>query len=544
MSAEGRPLAVLTEESEQQLQRLRRGLKRAAGFAFYVVVARDMGRVEVLRRLRAWSGVGGVPVLRFFPEGVEGVRAVEAFLAAKDEEHTLGGAVIADGGALIDVEEGNALAALNVARDVLDKMIRGPLLLVLSPEREGDLARRAPDLFDVRAGTVTVEAGAVEAGAVDVETLGRRDKGGARSVAELQVEAVRLRALAESEDPPLGALVDAWVRLGGKFLKQGEIGEAREAAKRAQRLAELGGYRSGVAKGMALEGDVLAYMGELDKAQDWYEKSLAMKEELRDRRGMAVSYHQLGMVVQDRGELDKAQDWYEKSLAIKEELGNRHGMASTYHQLGWVAHLRGEVDKAQDLYERSLAIKEELGNRPGMASTYHHLAMVAHDRGGLDKAQTWYEKSLAIKEELGNRPGMAITYHQLGIVAQDRGKLDKAQAWYEKSLAITESLGTRPGMAVTYLALGILAEHRNDAPQALYWMVRAVALFPDFPHRMTRTAPEDLARLTAALGLPALEASWQRVTGEPLPAAVRAYVDRALGEQAGPGAPSRHPGVQ
>ena len=84
-------------------------------------------------------------------------------------------------------------------------------------------------------------------------------------MAELQVEAVRLRVLAEDEAPPLGALADAWVRLGARFLDQGEIGEAREAAKTAQQLAELGGYRRGVAKGMGLEGEVPGATEEVQK---------------------------------------------------------------------------------------------------------------------------------------------------------------------------------------------------------------------------------------------------------------------------------------
>jgi hypothetical protein len=98
MSTDDRPLAILTEESEHQLTVLRRGMKRAAGFAFYVVVTKDLGRVELLRRLRTWSGAGGVPELRFFPEGEEGAHAIDAFLGAKDEARALAGAVITERG--------------------------------------------------------------------------------------------------------------------------------------------------------------------------------------------------------------------------------------------------------------------------------------------------------------------------------------------------------------------------------------------------------------------------------------------------------------
>jgi hypothetical protein len=64
---------------------------------------------------------------------------------------------------------------------------------------------------------------------------------------------------------------------------------------------------------------------------------------------------------------------------------------------------------------------------------------------------------------------------------------------------------------------------------ALDWMVRTIALFPEFPHPMTAPAPHNLAILIiAALGLPALEASWQRVTGAPLPAPMHAYVQERI----------------
>ena len=110
------------------------------------------------------------------------------------------------------------------------------------------------------------------------------------------------------------------------------------------------------------------------------------------------------------------------------------------------------------------------------------------------------------------------------MVAQRRGDLAAAEAWYRKSLEIAEALGDRPGMAATYGQLGLLAEARNDAVTALDWTVRCIALFPEFPHPATGPGPHHLVRLTAALGIPALEASWQRCTGKPLPDNVRSVV--------------------
>ncbi|MFI6501564.1 tetratricopeptide repeat protein [Nonomuraea typhae] len=241
---------------------------------------------------------------------------------------------------------------------------------------------------------------------------------------------------------------------------------------------------------------------------------------------IAIAYHQLGRVAEDRGRLDEADAWYRKSLTIKEELGNRPGMAITYHQLGTVEQRRGRLDEADAWYRKSLTIAEELSDRPGMAATYHQLGIVEQDRGRLDEADAWYRRSLTIRVKLSDRPGMAAAYHQLGTVEQDRGRLDEADAWYHKSLTIREVLSDRPGMAISYGQLGLLAEDRNQPGQAFEWVIRCVALFEDFPHPATGPGPDHLKRLTAEAGLPALEAGWKKITGRPLPSAVRDYVLR------------------
>ena len=264
--------------------------------------------------------------------------------------------------------------------------------------------------------------------------------------------------------------------------------------------------------------------GRLEEAEDWYRKALAIKEELGDRPGMSITYHQLGNAAYLRGRLEEAEDWYRKALTVSEELGNRPHMSITYHQLGMTAQRRGRLDEAEDWYRQSLTIKEDLGDRPGMAGTYHQLGNAAYLRGRLDEAEDWYRQSLTIKEDLGDRPGMASTYHQLGVTAQDRGRLEEAEDWYRQSLTISEELGDRPGMALSYGQLGLLAEARHQPGQALAGLVRCVTVFDQFPHPATGPAPAHLARLTTLLGMPALEQTWQQVTGHPVPQPVRDYL--------------------
>ena len=275
-------------------------------------------------------------------------------------------------------------------------------------------------------------------------------------------------------------------------------------------------------------GVVAQGRGDLAVAEKLYHQSLVIKEALGDRPGAGRSYHQLGIVAQLRGDLPAAETWYRQSLAIEEAVGNRLGAARSYHQLGMVARHRGDLAAAETWCRQSLAILEALGDRPGIAGSYHQLGMVAQKRGNLPTAETWYRQCLAIEEALGNRPGMASSYHQLGIVAQLRGDLPAAEKWYRQSLAIKEALGNRRSLAMSYGQLGLLCETCGDKPVALDWVIRCVALFPDFPDPQTGPGPLHLARLTAELGMPALEVGWLRCTGSPLPDHVRAGVAQMI----------------
>jgi tetratricopeptide (TPR) repeat protein len=332
---------------------------------------------------------------------------------------------------------------------------------------------------------------------------------------------------ADSRDHQLAVV---YHQLGMVAQLRGDLAAAEDWYKKALTIFEALGDHPGMARSYHQLGMVAQYRGDLAAAEDWYKKALTIFEARGDRPGMAASYHQLGMVAQLRGDLAAAEDWYKKALTIFEALGDRPGMAKSYGQLGTVAHFRGDLAAAEDWYKKALTIFEALGNCPEMAGSYHQLSMVAHFRGDLAAAEDWCREALAIRERLGDRWGMARSYHQLGMVAQDRGDLATAEDWYKKALTIFEALGDHPGMANIYGQLGLLAEVRVNLAATLDWMVRCVALFAEFPHPSTGPGPHHLARLTRVRGMAALQESWQRCTGRPLPANVRAGVERMIRE--------------
>jgi len=321
-----------------------------------------------------------------------------------------------------------------------------------------------------------------------------------------------------------GNLTVTYHLLGNIAQERGRLEEAASWYTRGLAIEEEMGNKPHVAITYYELSNVAFLRERLDEATDWCTRALAINEELGNRIGMADCHYQLGILALRQGRLEEAAEWSARALAIAEELGNRPRIVSIFHQEGNIAYLRGLLEEAQSWYTRSLEIEEEVGDRAGMASTYHQLGMVAQDRGRLDEAADWYTRALAINEEIGRRPDMASTYHQLGMVAQDRGRLDEAADWYTRSLAISEEFGNRPVMAFNYAQLGLLAEAQGSPGQALERIVRCLALFDDFPHPSTGGCPDYLARLTGQLGIPALEACWQQVTGAPLPGAVRDYL--------------------
>ena len=327
----------------------------------------------------------------------------------------------------------------------------------------------------------------------------------------------------------------AYHQLGMIAQGRGRVDDAEDWYRKSLAVNEELDNRPGIALTYHQLGIAAQNRGQFDVAEDWQRRALAIFDELGDRSSMANSYHQLGITAQNRGQFDVAEDWQRRALAIFDELGDRPLIALVYHHLGTIAYLRHQLGDAEDWYRRSLAIDEELGNRPGMANSYQQLGTTAQARGRLDDAEDWYRKALIINEEIDSHPGMAAIYHQLGITAQMRRQLNDADDWYRRALAINEELGNRPNIALTYAMLGLLAEETDQPTLALEWNIRCVALFGQFPSPMTGSAPAALARLTHKLGMPAVEQSWQQVTGRQLPQKVHDYLtsgstDQTLGD--------------
>ncbi|WP_409564888.1 SAV_2336 N-terminal domain-related protein [Microvirga sp.] len=361
-------------------------------------------------------------------------------------------------------------------------------------------------------------------------------------------------------------------RLADIAQKQGRLDEAEKRYGEALTIQETLGLRPNVARTYYELGKIAEQRAQLDEAEAWYKRALAIFEAVEDRswtifvecrlgrlarergqleeaegRYKKLGDHpervmvDLGLTSQRRGELEDAENWYREALAFSEGLQSdeQPWLALIYYHLGTVARQRGGLEEAESWYRAILQIDEPRQEPGQLASTYYELGQTTHALGRFEEAVSWYEKAASIEEAGADPRRAALTYHHLGLVEAERGRLDEAEQWFRKALAIREELQDLPYMATGYGRLGVLAVQRNRPEEALAWMIRCVALFlPKFPHPMAGPAPDYLARLTAELGFPILEAAWQQATEDSLPFSVRSWIESRMLVLGRTGAPS------
>lgn len=515
------PIARLTGESERRLQALRRGLRRADGFTLYFVLASGAARAEVLRRLKAWSGKDGTPEMRFLPEGDECARATLKLLEREDPALPLRGVVIPHAEALLDVEGGAAIAALNLARDILGGIVEGPLVLALPADRAGELPRAAPDLFDVRSGMFEVEAVPVPGGTSEIAFPGL-PTGPQRSPEELTAAAARLQALtAAPEPPPAGALADAWLKMGWQLWLAARWDEASRAAQEARRLSESVGYWSGIAQALVLKGDVERFTNHLSDAKAAYEDAVTIYRSMADRLGEANALEGLGNLFADIGRLEDAANAYSEALALYKEVNARRSYANTLEGLGDLLIRTDRFQEARKIYSEALAMHKMTQDRLGEANTLLGLGKLALASHQPAEAFDWMLQALSIHQQVEPRVGVANDHLGLARAAAALGHPLRAVVLGGRALAMYRALknGHAQMLQARDLAEPLLALEEDTAAAAA--LLISWALAADIGHR---SADDLRARLTT------LNPSFNPVVPppEPLLAEAREQLQAAL----------------
>ncbi len=466
LTAGGGPLATLTPESEQNLEALRRAIRRSACFGIHVILVAPEARRELIRRLHLWSGDGGLPSLRFLDEGDEAERSVMALLEGSALDETIPGLVLPDVDVLFDT--GRALEALNMARDRLASLVGGPLLLVVGDEQAAELGRRAPDLFDVRATTTEVTA---ERWALDLHQPWAMSPRSDRipAVAETRERAARLRAIEQqAPDTPRGFLVDGWLRLADDFRLARELGEAEEAARAALRLAASmePPYLSGEAWALLLLGAVAGEREQTLGQREFLERAAALFRRANDRTGLANALHQLGRVAIRTGDLRRAKTLLRESLDLFKSAGPSENLAGVHFDLGRLFVATGRRRDAERHLQEALARSRRDGNPIHIGNTLGSLGELLLQRERTVEAEARFREALEQHTAAGDVVGQAIDLANIARVKAAAGQPSEAESSYLRAIELARRGNALPTLALALSALAGLLESQGRADEA------------------------------------------------------------------------------
>jgi tetratricopeptide (TPR) repeat protein len=308
--------------------------------------------------------------------------------------------------------------------------------------------------------------------------------------------------------------------------RQASANASESAAALIDALPESGAV--GAVVGLRIRGDRARSMGQLVAAENLYRQALALAAEAGGNAGSIEElYVALGDVAYNQQRLDEAERWCRMALAIhkEEKLTNKYTLSDCYRTLGAIAMKRRNFSDAGEWYHRSLSVCRELDDVPRLVHLYSKLGEAADRRGNIDAAEDWYRRTLVIGEEHGEEYIPIETYTGLAWIALSRNRFSDAESWCQQAIVVAQRHDNPTALSRPYYVLAATAFTQGDLRKALEMLVRCVVAFGEFPHPGAGEGPPRLAVIARHLGTDVLEETWERVTGEPLPAKVRNYVD-------------------
>ena len=376
-----------------------------------------------------------------------------------------------------------ALTSLNQQRNPFRRHFTVPVIFAGPPWLAPLMRDEAPDLWSVRALSVTIEPGpdapatATDRPARDLEPATRAEPAGPPTHAPNPTLALaaakRLRsAIAAATDPADVArhersLAEVLQRAGNGLAARYAWVEAASAWREVATLRERAGAGEQAADAWTELGDVLLLSGQSEPARDAFRHGLAIRERMAQadpgnagwQFDLCISNERLGDLLVAQGNLPEALAAYRARHAIAERLaqadpGNafwQRDLSVSHNKLGDVLVAQGNLTEALTAYRAGFAITERLAQAdPGNAGWQRDWA-VSQERvgdmyarqGNTAEARRAFEGALAAYEMLVARnPGDVPSLVNSVVPHWSLANLDPAQArtHLQAALAILKPL--------------------------------------------------------------------------------------------------------
>ncbi|MEM6251792.1 MAG: tetratricopeptide repeat protein [Cyanobacteria bacterium P01_D01_bin.156] len=338
--------------------------------------------------------------------------------------------------------------SLQWTREAL-RQFQVPVVLWLTPQVAGQLAKASPDFWSWRGGVfefskpIAVTLGeksvakrietpeeAPDSSRVDPEAISKQ-------IAEL-----------EAQDPESPLLASLYMDLGAAYETAVRYAEAATAYEKALKLRETQSGPEHVDTATSLNelANLYESMGRYSEAEPLYVRSLEIRETQQgaEHPDTATSLNNLAALYDSMGRYGEAEPLYVRAIEIDESrLGRDHpGTATDLNNLALLYESMGRYGEAEPLLVKSLEIREtqQGAEHPDTAMSLNNLASLYESMGRYSEAEPLYVRAIEIDESrLGkDHPGTATDLNNLAGLYESMGRYSEAEPLYVRVIEIDE----------------------------------------------------------------------------------------------------------
>ncbi len=255
------------------------------------------------------------------------------------------------------------------------------------------------------------------------------------------------KALSEVKNPleNVNDRVDALLKIGGVYLKMGEIEKARGSLESALTLLRyLKGDRVRELVAENYRGAILVQEGKLEEALDTFERTrLRWNQELTPEEKVRVTNNDLGVVYLRTRQYRHALDQFQADLEAFQGLGDRLLLTRTHYHLGEACLGLNDFPAAIEHYQLAANLAQELKNTELLLRAYNGLGNTFNLTQQTDEAIRYYERGLDLCERTGDLRSHAAMLVNIGIIESTREGFDRALRHLEPAVAFLQSLKSR-----------------------------------------------------------------------------------------------------
>jgi tetratricopeptide (TPR) repeat protein len=163
-------------------------------------------------------------------------------------------------------------------------------------------------------------------------------------------------------------------------------------------------YRMKRAERLYREGQIYLAKGDQEKAMAKFQHSIEMAELIGYKPGIAHNLNEMAIICTTKGEFDKARELLDDSLAIYRDLNMAPEISKTLNNIA-LTYVKGrEFQEAVDKYEELIAWDQKTNNELGVGLTLYNEGVVLQNHlGRIEESRKKYREALEIFKKLGEQ---------------------------------------------------------------------------------------------------------------------------------------------